>query len=470
VMKGQLDIHGVKRDYTWTELKETAEVGTNKITLNALTDWAVGEEIVIAPTDFEADHAEAFKIIAVDNSSGTNTVLTLNSTTNYKHYSGSKDYTGSNGVNADKTKTLEMRAEVGLLTRNVVYKGADDSVANRYGAHIMLHSKGDDSLTGRISYVELTQCGQAFQLGRYPIHFHMIGAVHSSYIEGNAIHHTYNRAVTIHGVHYLTVKKNVAYENMGHAFFIEDGAETKNSLLYNLAIKTKVSWSLLNTDQTPASFWITHPDNIFIGNHAAGSDRYGFWFDMPPHPTGPSSTNSVCPEYEVLGEFTGNVAHSNGRYGFRIYHRFTPVQNPCEALKEANYVDRQPPTSLPIETKFTDLLCYKNKRSGILVEEIGALKFFDIRVADNIRSGVEFGITETGPWLEDGNDYHLQDALIVAASDNVEEIQTKDVDAVRTGGIKGARSEKMRIKDTIFANFDHDSRWGAIRTCSHCDG
>ena len=98
---------------------------------------------------------------------------------------------------------------------------------------------------------------------------------------------------------------------------------------------------------------------------------------------------------------------------------------------------------------------------------MGALKFINVRVADNIRSGVEFGITETGPWLEDGDDYHLQDALIVAASENVEDTQTTDVDAFRTGGVKGARSEKMRIKDVIFANFDHDSRWGAIRTCSH---
>jgi len=36
--------------------------------------------------------------------------------------------------------------------------------------------------------MELYNVGQAFQLGRYPIHFHLIGAVHNSYIRGNAIH------------------------------------------------------------------------------------------------------------------------------------------------------------------------------------------------------------------------------------------------------------------------------------------
>ena len=66
----------------------------------------------------------------------------------------------------------------------------------------------------------------------------MIGNVHNSYIKGNAIHHTFNRAVTIHGVHYLRILKNVAYQTMGHTFFIEDAIETKNLVEGNLALMT----------------------------------------------------------------------------------------------------------------------------------------------------------------------------------------------------------------------------------------
>jgi hypothetical protein len=399
VRYGKLDMHGNERDYTWTELGVTMNFGDNQATLKTAVDWQVGEEIVIAPTDFNVDHAEAFKISAIDNT-GSTTVLTLNTTAKYKHYSGSKEYNVTNDIGNQLNKTLEMRAEVGLLTRNVVYQGADDdSIANKYGAHVMMHSPGDDSLTGRISYCEFRQVGQAFQLGRYPIHFHMVGTLHNSYIKGNSIHHTYNRACTIHGVHYLTIEQNVAYETMGHTFFIEDGGETKNILLNNLAIKTKRSWSLLNTDQTPASFWITHPDNQFIGNHAAGSDRYGFWFDLQTNPTGPSFDSNICPEYEQLGEFTGNVAHSNGRYGLRIFHRFNPSDNPCN-----------PSSGNHIETHFRDFLGYKNVRTAIIAEELGSLRFHNIRVADNLLSGVEFGITDVGPWLNSSSvDYHLQD-------------------------------------------------------------
>jgi len=63
--------------------------------------------------------------------------------------------------------------------------------------------------------------GQGFRLGRYPIHFHMIGTVRNSYVRGNSIHHTYNRAVVIHGVHFLRVVNNVAFETMGNTFFVE---------------------------------------------------------------------------------------------------------------------------------------------------------------------------------------------------------------------------------------------------------
>ena len=52
----------------------------------------------------------------------------------------------------------------------------------------------------------------------------------------NAIYNTYNRAITIHGVQYLRVEKNVAYNTMGHTFFIEDAIETNNYIDSNLAI------------------------------------------------------------------------------------------------------------------------------------------------------------------------------------------------------------------------------------------
>jgi len=50
-------MHGIERPITWTDLKTTVEAGATEITLNdmqngATLDWAVGENIVIASTDY----------------------------------------------------------------------------------------------------------------------------------------------------------------------------------------------------------------------------------------------------------------------------------------------------------------------------------------------------------------------------------------------------------------------------------
>lgn len=98
-------------------------------------------------------------------------------------------------------------------------------------------------------------------LGRYPIHFHLSGDVSGSYVRGCAIHHTFNRAVTVHGVTGLVVEHNVAYHIKGHAYFIEDGIETGNTIQYNLGVFVQSSSTLLTTDSTPATFWVTNPNN-----------------------------------------------------------------------------------------------------------------------------------------------------------------------------------------------------------------
>jgi hypothetical protein len=148
---GTIDFHGVERSPTWTVLYESADIGANTITLNEAVDWEAGEEIAIASTDYTPWCAEQRTIVSVDNTDPDHPILELDSALECHHYAGSVSY-GSD--------TLEMRAEVGLLTRNVKYQGDEDTSAdNEFGAHIMLHSEGDESLTGRFEYVELYNVG-----------------------------------------------------------------------------------------------------------------------------------------------------------------------------------------------------------------------------------------------------------------------------------------------------------------------
>merc|ERR1719271_981513 len=68
------------------------------------------------------------------------------------------------------------------------------------------------------------------------------------------------------------------------AFFFEDAAERNALYQRNLVVLVRRSFSLLQVDMTPAAFWITHPTNRFIGNHAVGAHNFGFWFDVKPAP------------------------------------------------------------------------------------------------------------------------------------------------------------------------------------------
>jgi len=116
-----------------------------------------------------------------------------------------------------------------------------------------------------------------------------------SYVEGNAVHHALARVVTIHGTHYIKIKKNVGYYVYGHNYFLEDGIESYNTLENNLAMKTVELSTLLVSDQTAASYWITRPNNYIKGNHAAGGDWYGFWFEIHKHPIEFNSNPNICP-------------------------------------------------------------------------------------------------------------------------------------------------------------------------------
>ena len=92
-------------------------------------------------------------------------------------------------------------------------------------------------------------------------------------VVGVSIHHSFNRGVNIHGGRGATVSAVTIYKNLGHAFFLEDGSETANRLVGNLGSLTMRAMSLLESDQTPSTFWITNPDNTFEDNIAAGIFR-----------------------------------------------------------------------------------------------------------------------------------------------------------------------------------------------------
>ena len=64
MMGGTLNLHG-NRTNSWTKLSKTAEAGSNSIEVLNAAGWRVGDEIVLASTDFDPYQAERRTIAAI---------------------------------------------------------------------------------------------------------------------------------------------------------------------------------------------------------------------------------------------------------------------------------------------------------------------------------------------------------------------------------------------------------------------
>jgi hypothetical protein len=271
----KIDLHGSQR-VAWTELEQSVYPGSNEIHLKDAVDWKIGDKIVIATTDFESplsSHTEVATIAEVLESGFLLRLHDIGVCSTYTESGIPTDCIRSNSLSWPHLgegrwfdgKYVEYRAEVGLLTRNIVFQGDHDSIlcpnvdladdgitrlsCNQFGAQMFFHSPGHESLIVHLANVEIRNAGQAFRLGRYAIHWHMVGNLRESYQKNCSIHNSWNRGTAIHGVNYLALENNIVYHGMGHAFFIEDGVEQYNRLYRNLAIKILPSMNLLNTDQ-----------------------------------------------------------------------------------------------------------------------------------------------------------------------------------------------------------------------------
>src|SRR6478735_7879850 len=148
LMGGTLNLHG-DRTNTWTKLSKTAEAGSTSLQVLNGTGWRVGDEIVLASTDFDPRQAERRTIAAIRGN-----VITLDRKLDYMHF-------GKIAFGVDE------RGEVGLLSRNIrLQASADAEAAPFYGGHVMAMGASRMFVEG----VEFNRMGQNLTLARYPIH------------------------------------------------------------------------------------------------------------------------------------------------------------------------------------------------------------------------------------------------------------------------------------------------------------
>lgn len=372
MMDGVVELYGDPTGPSWTRLTRTAEAGDGLIEVEDAAGWRVGDRVAIASTDYYAyagsdgerfdRQVEVRTLTAVDGG-----LLTLDRALSYMHYGEDQVFGG---------RTLTSRAEVMRLERNVTLRGDEattqaGSDRHRFGGHLM--AMGQSRL--RLDSVEVSHMGQEGILLRYPLHFHLMGhSAQGSFIRNVSLHTLFNRCVTIHGSHGVLLHGNAAFDTIGHCYFLEDGVETGNLLQGNLGLlarKPSEAMALLPSDRHglgPAMFWITHPDNAFVDNVAASSEGSGFWFALPEHPTGPSYAifggADVWPRRTPLGEFRGNLAHSNASDGLHVDNGPTAD---LRGIEVSSYAPRADPTvagSARVEARFEDFTAYRHRQRG----------------------------------------------------------------------------------------------------------
>jgi cell migration-inducing and hyaluronan-binding protein len=418
IVGGTLSLHG-DRENAWTKLARTAEAGSTRIEVLDARGWRVGDEIVLASTDFNPRQAETRHIAAISGNT-----LTLDQPLEYMHF-------------GEITYGVDQRGEVGLLTRNIKVQASADAEETYFGGHIMAMAGSSMKVSG----ITLTRMGQHLELARYPIHWHLIGDASGQYIRNSAIHDTYSRCVTIHGTDNLLVENNVTYNTVGHCFFMEDGIETGNQVIRNLGIQTKCHPTLpceptnlvlayqstegqrsphvlIPSDNTVSTFWITNPDNTYRDNVAAGSDQIGFWMAFPTNPTGAFEGTEISantwPGRTRLREFSGNTAHSN--FDGLMLDR-GPNAAGTFGIAGPNLISRADPAdpnSEVVVAVFDNFTGYKNRNGAVWGR--GEMHLYtNLKLADN---GIGFTHASGAPGVAPYTS-RVVDSLFVGESDNI---------------------------------------------------
>lgn len=307
---GRWEAHGAPVRTTWSKLAAPALAGTSIVrVVDDVTDWETGSWIVLTPTDLGRrttrqaqayPQYEEFRIARTIARSGV-TEIHLSGTLRYTH-----DAIG------------DTVGEVALLSRNVVVTAKYPN--GRMNGHTLyMHGA-----TGGISYTEFRELGNLGCLGRYPVHFHLMGDTSRGMrVHGASIWRSDNNFLNVHGSNGVIVENTVGYHGTGVGYFIGEPAHGMVSVdslfIDNLAARVVYRDGALHGRHRSAGFWIESLNSALVGNVATGSwgmstEDAGFHIAE-----GPEYTQGFNALWMVRNE-----AHSNNGSGMHTWNNAGP--------------------------------------------------------------------------------------------------------------------------------------------------
>lgn len=255
--KGQLDLEG-SRKKAWTRAITGIDAGDTLIPARDITGWAVGDDIVIAPTSRGASNFDERKIEAI----------------------GEMSFHVAKTTYHPKIDNL-YTPEIMNLTRNVRIEGTPGG-----RAHIFIHSQALQN----IKYVSIRYMGpRKSQLGvsapslvpgRYGLHFHHCeDSTRGSVIEGVVVRDTDNHAFVPHTSHGITFLECISHNTTEDAYWWDLGHQSHDvtfdscvaSLIKHVRRAVDMDlWSIDTSDKAPTlganGFLLGRGDGCVIKN------------------------------------------------------------------------------------------------------------------------------------------------------------------------------------------------------------
>mmetsp|Transcript_35303 Transcript_35303/g.94015 ORF Transcript_35303/g.94015 Transcript_35303/m.94015 type:complete len:1048 (-) Transcript_35303:226-3369(-) len=235
------------------------------------------------------------------------------------------------GVRTFGGRTLEMAAEVINLERSVLITGDSDNFENSMqGIHVLQGYSG----VMDVRYARVEHCGQRDIMGRYCLHFHLLGDCPECIFKGNAVVDSMQIGITVHGTHRSVVDENVVFDARAVGIYTEDGNEMNNVISNNVVMcswweKCSVTW--LNNFNQVAGIFLIGMTNDLIGNRVVGHEN-GIWTNGAARAHGHGkAAGKVCVMNAPFGVIRGNVNHDCHRFGV-----YPDNQHPRMLKRDAN--------------------------------------------------------------------------------------------------------------------------------------
>ncbi|MEO1576575.1 MAG: G8 domain-containing protein, partial [Pseudomonadota bacterium] len=148
---GTLDLHGQIRKARFSRLNQDADAGTTSLTTPGLIGWEAGDQIILTTTSTYPDQTELLTL--ADSCPGG--ICAVTGALAHFHYGSAPHVYPGAGQNGQDL-SVDMRAHIANVERNITIRGADDTYwnsADPKGGHLMIMG----GATARIDAVEFNR-------------------------------------------------------------------------------------------------------------------------------------------------------------------------------------------------------------------------------------------------------------------------------------------------------------------------